>query len=388
MAAMVTDSKPTALKPRVLVVDDEPGMIELVSDVVNRAGNCRLIIARNIAQARQILNTEKIDLMLTDVGLPDGDGMSLLGSLRERHPLAAAVVITGNPSVGGAVSAMREGVVDFLPKPFSAAHLTERINSALKRQATTARKEIRLSRLKGAVKKLNLTRHTISKKVDLLCNDLVSAYGELSRQLDVVRTQEAFRKLLAEAGDLEQLLCHTMDWILRHAGYSNVAIWLASEDQTFELGAYMKFTIAGEPKLTDAMRRGLIPMISREGSVHLFGPEMQAHLTPAEWEQLAGQEILGANCTYLGESLASVVMFRDDKSPFSDDDVAMIRTISPIFAVALASMVRQAHEDEFEDDTGGLLDDNIEPRRDDKQSKPPKKPDAADWWKRGEPPPF
>jgi FixJ family two-component response regulator len=388
MAAMVKESKATTTKPRVLIVDDEPGMIELVTDVVKQAGNCRLIVAQNVAQARKILATEKIDLMLTDVGLPDGDGMSLLSSLRERHPLAAAVVITGNPSVGGAVDALREGVVDFLPKPFSAAHLTERINTALKRQAAHARKEIRLGRLKGAVKKLNLTRHTISKKVDLLCNDLVSAYGELSRQLDAVRTQEAFRKLLGEARDLEQLLCHTMDWILRHTGYSNVAIWLASEDHTFELGAYMKFTIAGEQKLTDAMRRGLVPMIGREGSVHLFGPEMKEQLTPSEWELLAGQEILGTNCTYLGESLATIVLFRDEKSPFTDDDVMMIRTISPIFAVALASMVRQTDSDTFEDEPGSMLDEDVEPRHEDKPNKPPKKPDAADWWKRGEPPPF
>jgi hypothetical protein len=54
----------------------------------------------------------------------------------------------------------------------------------------------------------------VSKKVDLLCNDLVAAYGELSRKLDGVRTQESFRKLVDRRKDLAQLLCHAMDWIL------------------------------------------------------------------------------------------------------------------------------------------------------------------------------
>src|SRR6185295_11999607 len=116
---------------------------------------------------------------------------------------------------------------------------------------------------------LNTIRRTISKKVDLLCNDLVSAYGELSRQMEVVRIEEGFRKLLAQSKDLEQLLCHTMDFILRHAGYTNVAIWLASEEQEYELGAYMKYTIPGDKELVDAIKDGLLRTITREGFVQL-----------------------------------------------------------------------------------------------------------------------
>jgi FixJ family two-component response regulator len=367
----------------VLIVDDEPGLIELMRDVIERRGNCRLLTASDLSEAEKIIASEKIDLMLADLHLPDGDGMSLLPQLREKNPTAASVIITGNPSVNGAISAMRSGAFDFLPKPFSADQLMERIGKALERQAVVAKKEIRLSRLRVAVKKLNTTRHTISKKVDLLCNDLVSAYGELSRQLDTIRMQESFRKLMNEANDLEQVLCHAMDWILRHCGYSNVAIWLASEGQEgYELGAYMKYTIAGDLPLTNAMRNGLVPLINREGSVHLFGPEAHDNLTPAEANLLAGQEILGCNCTYLGEGLATLVMFRDEKSPFTDEDVAMIRAISPIFAVSLANIVRELQGGDEED--GPLLEEDEEKENNNKK---PRKNDS-DWWKRGEPPPF
>ncbi len=366
------------VRPRVLVVDDEPGLIELVSDIVERSADCRLFSARDLAEAEKIIASEKIDLLLADLHLPDGDGMSLLPRLRENHPSAAAVIITGNPSVNGAISAMRAGVLDFLPKPFSAEHLMDRVRKALQRQAVTAHREIRLARLRTAVKKLNLTRHTISKKVDLLCNDLVGAYTDLSRQLDAVRMQESFRKLLGQASDLEQLLCHGMDWILRNAGYCNVAVWLASEEHEHELGAYMKYTIAGEPELTDAMRLGLVPLINREGSIHLYGPEARDQLTAAEYGYLAGQEILGCNCTYLGESLAAIVLFRDEKCPFTEEDETMIRAISPIFAVALANIVRRAQGGEEEGDDGALLDEDSDGKSN----------TDSDWWKRGEPPPF
>ena len=81
-----------------------------------------------------------------------------------------------------------------------------------------------------------------------------------------------------------------------------------------------------------------------------------------------------------GESLATLILFRDEKSPFSDEDVATLRAISPIFAVALANMVRKSQGSDGDDDGGPLLDENENPN--------PKAKNDADWWKRGEPPPF
>lgn len=367
-----------ATRPRVLVVDDEPDLIELVADVVGRQSNCRLFAARDLREARKILDEEQIDLMLADVRLPDGDGMTLLPRLHSAHPSAAAVVITGDPSLHGAIDAIRAGVVDFLPKPFSAEHLLDRVNLALKQQSIVARNQKRLGRLKIAVKRLNTIRRTISKKVDLLCNDLVSAYGELSKQLDQVRVQEGFRKVLDQAKDLEQLLCHAMDWLLRNVGYCNVAVWLASEEQQFELGAYMKYTIPGDKELTEAMRGGLLPLITRENTVLLEGEAIRDQLTPAEFEHLHNQSILASNCTYLGESLAALVLFRDARAPFTDHHTATIQAISPVFAVALAEVVRRSEK--HSDDDSPFYDDLHDDDRD--------KRGEADWWKRGETPPF
>jgi signal transduction histidine kinase/FixJ family two-component response regulator len=377
---------PTAVtRPRVLVVDDEPALIQLVRDVVGKATNCRLFSAGDLREAQAIIDKEQIDLMLTDVRLPDGNGMSLLRRLHDAQPTAAAVVITGNPSIDGAISAIRSGVVDFLPKPFSAEHLLERVNRALAQQAVTARNSRRLGQLKVAVKRLNVIRRTITKKVDILCNDLVSAYGELSKQVDHVRIQDGFRKAITRAKDLEQLLCHAMDWMLRHVGYCNVAVWLASDQQQFELGAYMKYTIPGDKELTESMRHGMLPLITRENMVLLEGETIRQQLTPPEFEYLHNQSIMGSHCTYLGESLAALVLFRDARAPFTDSDVAAIQSISPIFAVALAEVVRESEGggdgNPFYDDTRDHRDDRSD--RDDRDRR-----NEADWWKRGEAPPF
>src|SRR5207237_1863276 len=145
-----------------------------------------------------------------------------------------------------------------------------------------------------------------------------------------------------------------MDWILRELGYCNVAVWLADENE-YQLGAYMKYTIAGEVQLTEAMRDGVLPMAVREGLLHLSAEQAAERLTPNELEYLAGQTVLAVNCTYLGESLAAMVLFRDDKSPFTEDDAAILKSISPIFATLLASIVKGADDSEFSADEGGGL---------------------------------
>jgi len=370
-------------KPCVLVVDDEPALIEMVGDVVGRSIDCRLIAARDLREAQAVMSSETIELLVTDLHLPDGDGITLLSTLQSTQPEAAVVVMTGDASMHGAVRAIRAGVMDFLPKPFSADVLLDRVRQALDRQKTAAKEVRRVKRLKLAVKRLNTSRRTVSRKVDLLCNDLISAYGELSKQMDQVRLQEAFRKLMSEAKDLEQLLCHAMDWILREIGYSNVAIWLAAEEQEFELGAYMKYTIACDANLTQAIQKGLLPMTVRQGTLRLSDEELETKLSPVESAALRGQTVLGVNCTYLGEPLAAFILFRDHKAPFTDKDLAMLKAVSPIFSVALAATVRQSEKADLDenpfydgDENNGERDEKRDPRSE------------ADWWKRGEPPPF
>lgn len=396
IAEAVKSSK--SAPPRLLVVDDEANLIELVGDALERNVNCKLVTASTIAEAAQIVEHQPIDLLIADLNLPDGKGTSLIASLRKKSPLANTIIITGDPSVDGAVTALRQGAVDFLAKPFTVDQFLHCVRGALHRQALLVKHENRIDRLRDAVKRLNEARKVVAKKVDLLCNDLISAYGDLSRQLDSVRISESFRGSIHSADDLEQMLCHAMDWLLRQMGYANVAIWLAAEPG-FQLGAYMKYTIPGDGPLVESMRQSLLPMITREGILHLTPADVTNKLTTEESLHLKDQTILAAHCTYLGESLAQIVMFREGSKPFTSADVITLKTIGPVFAVTLATMVRQGPTDDandedndndnpFHDGGGSLLDDEQN-----EGNPPPNKPrrpkkDDADWWKRGEEPPF
>jgi len=376
--------------PRILVVDDESTLVELMRDAVQPHVRCRILSAGSVKEACEIVARQEIDLLVTDVHLPDGSGLQLILALKEARPHASAVVVTGDRSIDGAIDAIRSGAVDFLTKPFGANELLERMKAALDAQALNAKREQRIDKLRDAVKRLNDARRTVGKKVDLLCNDLVSAYTDLSNQFDQVRTQNSFRELLLGSRDLEQMLCHAMDWMLRQFGYCNVAVWLASDDDQFQLGAYMKYTIAGEPALVDAMKKNLVAQVVRTGVMHLTSEQVNHQCTPEELDYLADQTVLGANCTYLGEAIAAVVLFRDAKTPFKPEDEAVLKSVAPILATALAGIVKQSqvpNDDELDEYDGP--EDTLPDATDDNPSKKKKREDRdGDWWKRGEAPPF
>lgn len=373
-AAKIISAK-TKVRPRVLVVDDEPGLVEMISEVV--AGlDCKVITARSLSQARRALSRGNVELLLTDVKLPDGDGMSLLASLHKHKPTATAIVMTGSPSVDGAISAIRGGAIDFVAKPFNNNHLVDRIRMALEQQSIRDRQQKRMTRLREAVRKLGTAKRMVSQKVDLLCNDLVGAYGDLSKQVDLVRTEESFRKQLDQSKDLEQLLCHTMDWLIRQLGYANVGLWLAGDEGTFQLGAYMKYTIAGDDPVVEAMQNGILPGTMKDGFMHSPGEYLRDCLPAAQFEILAKQDILGIACNYLAEPLAAVMFFRDSETPFTDNDVATLKAVAPLLATALASKVREPNPHESMED-GDLLDPDG-----------PKAKVSDDWWKKGDRAPF
>ena len=371
----------TKSQPRVLVVDDEPGLVELITDVVSDL-NCKVIVARSLSQARRALSRGNIELLLTDVHLPDGDGMSLLAPLRKHRPGASAIVMTGSPSVDRAITAIRSGAVDFVAKPFDNRHLVDRIKTALEKQSMIDRQEKRMVRLRDAVRKLGTARRMVSQKVDLLCNDLVGAYGDLSKQMDLVRTEESFRKQLSQSKDLEQLLCHTMDWLIRQLGYANVGLWLAGDEGSFQLGAYMKYTIAGDDPVVEAMQNGILPGTMKDGFLHAPGETLRDALPKEQYEILKNQDILGIACNYLAEPLAAIMFFRDAETPFSENDVATLKAVAPLLATALASNVRDAAPEGMDNFDNSPEDgDTLNPDA-------PKSGKGDDWWKKGDRAPF
>ena len=118
-------------KPSVLVVDDEPDLCELLSITLQRMDmNPRT--AGNVAAAQRLLKTEQFDLCLTDMQLPDGDGLELVEWIQQYSPNVPVAVITAHGNMETAVRALKVGAFDFVSKPLDLAGLRKLVASAVK----------------------------------------------------------------------------------------------------------------------------------------------------------------------------------------------------------------------------------------------------------------
>jgi two-component system response regulator PilR (NtrC family) len=122
---------------RALVVDDEEDILELLRITLSRMGiDCRA--APDLAAARRCLATETFDLCLTDMRLPDGDGIDLVRQIASQFPQLPVAMITAHGSMDSAVAAMKAGAFDFVSKPVDLPVLRRLVEAALRLRTTLA----------------------------------------------------------------------------------------------------------------------------------------------------------------------------------------------------------------------------------------------------------
>jgi DNA-binding NtrC family response regulator len=116
---------------RVLIVDDEPDMVENCARILGRAGY-ECLTASDPRRGLTMLETERPDLLLTDLKMPEVDGMELLRRARELDAALPVIMITAFATVESAVAAVKEGAFDYLPKTFSVDQLQVAVDRALR----------------------------------------------------------------------------------------------------------------------------------------------------------------------------------------------------------------------------------------------------------------
>jgi len=120
----------TPVEETVLVVDDDAQTRESLELALDKHGY-KVLIAADAREALAILDRSPVDVVVTDLRMPDLDGLQFFQFVRQRAPGVPVIMISGQASVEAAVSAMRDGVVDFLTKPFSLSEIRRVIARAL-----------------------------------------------------------------------------------------------------------------------------------------------------------------------------------------------------------------------------------------------------------------
>ncbi|KTD16470.1 sigma-54-dependent transcriptional regulator [Legionella jordanis] len=115
----------------VLIVEDDPVLREALAETMNLAGHSYLA-AKDGKEALAMLERHSPAIVLSDIRMDKIDGQQLLAEIQRRNPGVPVILMTAHGSVEDAVTAMRNGAVDYLQKPFSAHSLTEKINRYIK----------------------------------------------------------------------------------------------------------------------------------------------------------------------------------------------------------------------------------------------------------------
>jgi len=132
---------------QILVVDDEVGIRELLSEILADEGH-QVLLAENAGQARQLRERGRPDLVLLDIWMPDTDGISLLKEWAASGQLSMPVVMmSGHGTIETAVEATRIGALDYLEKPIALQRLLATVKRALRHQAGAAPRELSLAAL-------------------------------------------------------------------------------------------------------------------------------------------------------------------------------------------------------------------------------------------------
>jgi DNA-binding NtrC family response regulator len=119
--------------PRVLVVDDEPDMVENCARILRRVGY-QCLTATDSQRALALVETERPDLLLSDLKMPGMDGIELLRRSREIDSALPVILITAFASIESAVAAIKDGAFDYLPKNFSVDQLRVAVERGLRQR--------------------------------------------------------------------------------------------------------------------------------------------------------------------------------------------------------------------------------------------------------------
>jgi len=119
------------MENRILIVDDEKDIRELLLRVLTRIGGFHIELAENGEDALRKISKDSYDLVLTDLKMPKVDGLQLVDEIARIKPETLTVLMTGHGSIDSALEAMKRGASDYLTKPLNLDELIMRLRKVV-----------------------------------------------------------------------------------------------------------------------------------------------------------------------------------------------------------------------------------------------------------------
>ncbi len=181
---------------QVLIVDDSPEIIEILSDFFT-LNNCDIYKALTGKEALKILDKKDVEVVILDVKLPDINGISLLSMIKESKPATAVIMATGHYELNFVVEAMKRGASDFLFKPFEFEKLMLVMMRVLRERKLLIEKEYMLHNLEDK-RKIEVLNRELHKKI----KELTTMYNISNKFNSINICDDVYEKMIQMVGDV------------------------------------------------------------------------------------------------------------------------------------------------------------------------------------------
>ncbi|MFQ5854036.1 MAG: GAF domain-containing protein [Anaerolineae bacterium] len=231
----------------ILVVDDEPDILGLCDRILSNDGYT-VYTANSGSQAIRIARETPLDVVLLDLEMPDGDGITIFETIRGFQRDTIGIVVASHPSMEAAIDALKQGVSGFVLKPFTPNELRQAISEAVERR----RLERDYARLQALIPLYELSRSLMTTTdIDALLDQTVElALQETGADTASLMLEEDGKLYIKAARGLSEDFIETTATPVGEG----IAGWVAQHGEPLLLDK----TVSMPPELADALTRGEI----------------------------------------------------------------------------------------------------------------------------------
>ena len=208
---------------RVLIIEDDTALGQGIC-LALQSETLRVSVCRTLTEARKLQESERFDLLLLDVNLPDGSGMEYLAELRKNSKLPV-ILLTANDLETDIVAGLELGADDYITKPFSLAVLRARVNTQLRKAAETTENVVKLDEFRFDFERMEFYKGkqelVLSKTEQKLLRILVTNRGITLSRNDLID------RIWTDGADYvdENVATKVVKLIQSYTGIVNKMVW-------------------------------------------------------------------------------------------------------------------------------------------------------------------